>query len=288
MTDAVVNNCESYLESISLLADGLLDGEARRALEAHLAVCPDCAARRDAFIAFHDVMPDLAEEPPGTLTPAILSKLGAEGRRRAHAHPLWRGLIPLGAAAAAVTLILLLKGFPAAQYDVPKPMLSMEASMSDQAGQNGALDAGGQAENDASMSVPCPEAENLIVASDADAAPDAGETMPKADEQPQLDTRIAGGAAYAAVAELTAARVPDELASYPRTDEDGRAEIVVPLEDFDTLWPVLQAGGAVLDVSPSGDAVLWESPALGGPAPYTTEQPVPEQAYALVIVYFDP
>ncbi len=115
-----MDTCENYQEALSLSADGLLDEAGQQALEAHTAVCPDCAARLEAFAALRDAMAGWEEIPPDTLTPGILYKLDLESRQRV--HPIRKKLIAMGSLAAVAVLIVALQGRLPAQIQQIRDM----------------------------------------------------------------------------------------------------------------------------------------------------------------------
>lgn len=75
---------------------GLLDDAAKREVEAHLAGCPDCAARAAQVARGFDAVPDFDERP-------MLARLQRQRPQRA---PWMVGVLALVGVAAAVTLYL--------------------------------------------------------------------------------------------------------------------------------------------------------------------------------------
>jgi len=96
--------CPELREWMSLALDGRLPAEARCLLEAHIAVCPDCAwewERWQEIGALFDGAPTL--EPPAGLTERIMARIPARPRRGAPASRLAAvalGLAVLGDLAA--------------------------------------------------------------------------------------------------------------------------------------------------------------------------------------------
>lgn len=68
-------NCDKYIEWLSAALDGELTAEQRRELDAHLDVCPDCAALYETLSANAQAMRELDCELPQGLHDRIMSSL---------------------------------------------------------------------------------------------------------------------------------------------------------------------------------------------------------------------
>lgn len=72
-------DCEKYLELLSARLDGVLTGEEERALEAHLAVCPECRALADHLAQLRDGFSGLEErEAPEGFAQEVMERIRAE------------------------------------------------------------------------------------------------------------------------------------------------------------------------------------------------------------------
>ena len=90
--------CEKARESVPLLAAGALEGPDRAALEAHLAVCTECAREAELARLLFSTRPS----PPEGLAQRITAAVQREGRlSRAALRPWW------GLSAAAVAVLAL-------------------------------------------------------------------------------------------------------------------------------------------------------------------------------------
>lgn len=254
--------CEDYLESISLLADGCLEGDAARSLEEHLAVCPECSARLEAFSALRETMSGWEETPPDTLAPGILYKIGLE--KKAGRSVLWRRLAPLGAVAAVLLLVFALESrLPKDSAPENKALLfgSEEAAqdMLFMAGEDDGLEQAtedapasggtegswgatyrGEAEQDAGTDLN-DEAGGPVPTQAPEATGKTAETFSDISAAPDGVSNIAANV------RLNSNLVPDTLSGYTQTDRGDRIEIVIPAELFDELWPEWEAQGAVLE-----------------------------------------
>ncbi len=76
-------DCTNVRENLILLEDGIVTEVDRRALEAHLAGCPDCAARREQYAAVGRSLRALPRNPiPPSVTYALRSMASREAARR--------------------------------------------------------------------------------------------------------------------------------------------------------------------------------------------------------------
>ena len=101
-------NCRDARLLLDELADGTLAGESKRALDAHLAGCPECRAseaRMRALLARVEALPR-ALEPARDLWPQIADRIAASNVVPAGFAARGRRWVPLGAAAAAAALLI--------------------------------------------------------------------------------------------------------------------------------------------------------------------------------------
>ena len=68
-------NCEHYLELMSAALDGECTAEERRALDSHLAVCPECAELFRILSANANAARELDCEMPADLKSRIMNNL---------------------------------------------------------------------------------------------------------------------------------------------------------------------------------------------------------------------
>jgi hypothetical protein len=286
-----VNTCEEFLEAISLSADGLLEEPAQSELAAHLADCPACAARLEAFRALGAVMPSLSEAPPDTLVPGVLYKIDAEARRP---MPSRRRLISLGAVAAVLAVVLILQGKQPWNLPADAPVPPADAAF-------GAMSAPESMDELPEATLFTPEAEggdHLTAARDgaSEYAGDANKAAVTAptDLPPPASNADAAATAppephdmsdFINTAIFSAPAVPEALASYAQTDFPDRVEIVIPYDVFVLLWPEFQDRGATLIGAGSDDVVSTTGQEDGDPQPTPNELAGPEGEQALVIIY---
>jgi len=107
--------CPRTVAISAYLDDELPTGAERAGLQAHLAVCPACAALLSDLRELHGAFQALPDEPLGVdLSEVVRGRLAAEPRApRAPSAPQrrrsWRDLLPMGiGASAAVTLGLVM------------------------------------------------------------------------------------------------------------------------------------------------------------------------------------
>lgn len=104
-----MTDCSKYEELCSLLMDGKISREDRRALEAHLAECPDCAAYLDDLRFLRESWRAIEEPGPATLHEDIMAKITAEAHKTVMPLEKRRRPMPvftiLAAAAACVMLV---------------------------------------------------------------------------------------------------------------------------------------------------------------------------------------
>lgn len=97
-------DCEKYQELISRLIDGDLDDGETAAVEAHIAVCPECAALYRAFASLSgDIRDDLCE-PPAELLTGVMS--GVKADAAPNVVPIRRRRGKLLALAACLALVI--------------------------------------------------------------------------------------------------------------------------------------------------------------------------------------
>lgn len=104
-------NCEAYIELMSAALDGECTPDERRTLDAHLAVCPQCAALFDLLSVQTDALRGLDCTPPAGLTAHIMEHLPQQETPAKKGRILpWKRLAPVAAAACLVLVISLLPG----------------------------------------------------------------------------------------------------------------------------------------------------------------------------------
>lgn len=107
--------CEDYLEWMSAALDGELTGEERRALDAHLAACPRCAALFEELSAQSAALRSLDCEAPAGLRERILAGLpGQEVPGRRAKLVRWRRW-----SSVAACLLLAVGVFALTRLDMP-------------------------------------------------------------------------------------------------------------------------------------------------------------------------
>ncbi len=101
-------NCKPYLELMSAAIDGECTAEERRALEDHLAACPDCAELYRQLCRNAQAARELDCEVPADLKARILSDLPAQEAAPRGRVIRWKRWIPVAAAACLVLVVTLL------------------------------------------------------------------------------------------------------------------------------------------------------------------------------------
>ena len=242
-----MSDCKKNVTRISLFADGFLNERERHALGAHVAVCPDCAARLDAFVLFRKVMPDMLETPPATLTPSILENCvpgdaalhGAtpppkQRRRRVYAL--------VGTAAAAVLLLAFGSRLLWPQsYD--SPQASEVRGELDVVWTGDPSDVFSADDTETYGDIPTtsepaynPEVAEVDVGPlPADPASDPNAPIPPQDPS------------FIGTVTLTAIRKPEFLAAFPSADFGDHLEVQVTVAQLVELWPDLHQAGALLN-----------------------------------------
>jgi anti-sigma factor (TIGR02949 family) len=90
--------CGQHRDRFSEYLDGELDGQARAALEAHVAGCAECRQELDALRRTVQAVRDLPAEPaPMGLTEDVLTRLRAEAPGRGAVLVLWSRVLPVAA-----------------------------------------------------------------------------------------------------------------------------------------------------------------------------------------------
>lgn len=98
-----MRDCDNYIELSALLIDGHLSEGEEAALRAHMIECADCRKRVAEYTAIHDAF--ALAEPPDTLVPGVIYKLGLPKRKTGIRRFIPRGF---ALAAACVAVILLI------------------------------------------------------------------------------------------------------------------------------------------------------------------------------------
>lgn len=111
-------DCDKYLELMSAALDGELTAEERRALDSHLAVCPECAALYQALCGQSAALRNLDCEVPSNLKQRIMSNLPAQEQPVKNIKPVrwtpktgrvihWKRWAPVAAAACLALVVAL-------------------------------------------------------------------------------------------------------------------------------------------------------------------------------------
>lgn len=101
-------DCTKYTELMSAVLDGECTAEERRALDAHLAVCPECAALFEILSANAKAARELDCEMPAGLKERILNNLPAQEHPKKQGKVIhWKRWIPVAAAACLVLVVSL-------------------------------------------------------------------------------------------------------------------------------------------------------------------------------------
>ena len=128
-------DCDKYLELMSAALDGELTAEERRALDSHLAVCPECAALYQTLCGQSAALRELDCEVPADLKQRIMSNLPAQEQPVKNIKPVrwtpktgrvihWKRWAPVAAAACLALVVAL----------VPKDGMGMMKNTADAPG----------------------------------------------------------------------------------------------------------------------------------------------------------
>jgi len=187
-----MNDCERYQELICCLIDGELTRDERKALMAHIALCPECRASYEVFSAVSDAVASDLVDVPESLHENIMSGVRRRAlfnRNKRAASRRVKGLI---AAAACFAVVLI------SAVGIFDTLLSRDASVAENASPAAAqsFDEFGNVNSTpelipvqpsaspaASVSVPLPSAAPPA-ASSAPAEPDKYSGTPAATERP--------------------------------------------------------------------------------------------------------
>lgn len=101
--------CEQYIDLIMRSIDGETDGQEETALRVHLMACPGCKALYESYRAIDDGICLAEEEPPASLTNAIMNSVHRDTQQYQPKSWLKRGRFTAIAAAAAVLLLMVTK-----------------------------------------------------------------------------------------------------------------------------------------------------------------------------------
>ena len=100
--------CDKALELLSAQLDGALTPEETKALDAHLASCPDCRTVQQELHAIDLGLPTLECEPPGLLHDGVMREIRRQTRRKKEQAAVLRFV---GVMAAAAAFLAVLAGF---------------------------------------------------------------------------------------------------------------------------------------------------------------------------------
>lgn len=151
-------NCELYIELMSAAIDGECTAEERRTLDAHLAVCPECAALYERLCRNAQAARELDCEVPAHLKARIMANLPPQETAKQGRVIRWKRWVPVAAAACVVLVVSLL----------PKPMNTGDNAMVNMntgtAVYTGSVEYAATAENapQASSSVEAPESYGAV------------------------------------------------------------------------------------------------------------------------------
>ena len=107
-------DCNKYLELLALRLDSGLTGEEEKALEAHLAVCPDCRAAGAQLAALQEGFPELEEiEAPEGFAQGVMDRIREEARPKV--IPLFKRPQVRALAGLAACLVLVIGLYGAGQ-----------------------------------------------------------------------------------------------------------------------------------------------------------------------------
>lgn len=105
-------DCEKYLELISAALDGECNAEERRALDSHLAVCPECAELFHTLSANAKAVRELDCDMPADLKDRIMNSLPEQEKPAKQGKVIhWKRWVPVAAAACLVLVISLVPRF---------------------------------------------------------------------------------------------------------------------------------------------------------------------------------
>lgn len=101
-----MNNCERYRSMISLMLDGELPESQKTELEAHIAVCGECARIYDAFAFISSSIEDGLSDPPESLRDGVMKGVRAQRGHTPAEKKLSRVWVRLAALAACLALVV--------------------------------------------------------------------------------------------------------------------------------------------------------------------------------------
>ena len=74
--------CKEALELLSAQLDGAITIEEQAALDAHLALCPECRKIQNELRLADEALPGLQQEPPQLLHDAVMQEIRRETRQK--------------------------------------------------------------------------------------------------------------------------------------------------------------------------------------------------------------
>ena len=123
-------DCTKYNELMSAVLDGECTAEERRALDSHLAVCPECAALFEILSANAKATRELDCEMPAGLKERILNNLPQQEQPKKQSKVIhWKRWIPV-AAAACLVLVVSLVPFTSRSGDAAPEMANADPASS--------------------------------------------------------------------------------------------------------------------------------------------------------------
>ncbi|MEG2119254.1 MAG: zf-HC2 domain-containing protein, partial [Pseudoflavonifractor sp.] len=115
-----MKSCEDYFELISARLDGALSPEDTAALDAHLAVCPECRLLAADLAELHSALPTLSAAPPADLIPNVMARIHAENAKvLPFPAPAKRGLHRRAFGSIAAVLAVVVLGASLSHFGAP-------------------------------------------------------------------------------------------------------------------------------------------------------------------------
>ncbi len=162
-------DCNNYIELMSAALDGELTAEERRELDAHLAVCPECADLFKILAANARAARELDCEMPADLKDRIMSNLPAQEAAPKKGKVIsWKRWVPVAAAACLALVVTLIPH--SGNNGSSAPMQLAPAASQDMSVADGAK----YGHNPAEMA-PVPSTAPVAMPSEEPQAPPAGE-----------------------------------------------------------------------------------------------------------------
>lgn len=153
-------NCEPNIELMSAAIDGECTAEERRALDEHLAVCPECAALYEQLCRSAQAARELDCEVPEHLKARIMANLPPQEPARQGRVIRWKRWVPVAAAACVVLVVSLL---PRNINTSDNAMVNMNTGIADH---TGSVEFAATAESEPRADYPADSTESYTVVSE--------------------------------------------------------------------------------------------------------------------------